>query len=90
MRDDGIPGIPNKLSYIPCILYLDCDDGRTTSPNIYACGDCASPYKFTHAADWQVNRNDKAKCDLWLRLLRRYGMILVPLMHLTNSRLYAH
>ncbi|CAM9191590.1 unnamed protein product [Discosporangium mesarthrocarpum] len=27
---------------------------RTTSPNIYACGDCASPYKFTHAADWQA------------------------------------
>lgn len=31
---------------------------RTTSPNIYACGDCASPYKFTHAADWQV-RNER-------------------------------
>eukprot|EP00752_Nemacystus_decipiens_P012532 g11100.t1 len=27
---------------------------RTTSPNIYASGDCASPYKFTHAADWQA------------------------------------
>lgn len=34
-----------------CVFYLY----RTTSPNIYACGDCASPYKFTHAADWQVS-----------------------------------
>ena len=27
---------------------------ETTNPNIYSCGDCASPYKFTHAADFQV------------------------------------
>jgi len=26
----------------------------TTNPNIYACGDVASPFKFTHAADWQA------------------------------------
>lgn len=27
---------------------------QTTNPRIYACGDVASPFKFTHAADWQV------------------------------------
>lgn len=27
---------------------------QTTHPDIYACGDCTSPYKFTHAADFQA------------------------------------
>ena len=26
----------------------------TTNPRIYACGDCTSVFKFTHAADWQA------------------------------------
>lgn len=29
---------------------------QTANPSIYATGDCASPFKFTHAADWQVWR----------------------------------
>eukprot|EP01041_Mallomonas_annulata_P001803 gene1803-3500_t len=27
---------------------------RTAHPDIYACGDCASPFKFTHAAEFQA------------------------------------
>ena len=27
---------------------------KTTNDDIYACGDVASPFKFTHAADWQA------------------------------------
>jgi pyruvate/2-oxoglutarate dehydrogenase complex dihydrolipoamide dehydrogenase (E3) component len=30
------------------------DSFQSTVPNIYACGDCATPFKFTHAADWQA------------------------------------
>ena len=26
----------------------------TANPNIYACGDVVSPFKFTHSADWSV------------------------------------
>lgn len=46
-----------RLWFPPLVLCCIC---RTTSPNIYACGDCASPYKFTHAADWQVS-------EIWVR-----------------------
>eukprot|EP01035_Chromulina_nebulosa_P019347 gene19347-25212_t len=27
---------------------------QTANPDIYACGDCATPYKFTHSADFQA------------------------------------
>ena len=30
------------------------DTFATSNLDVYACGDCASPFKFTHAADWQV------------------------------------
>jgi pyruvate/2-oxoglutarate dehydrogenase complex dihydrolipoamide dehydrogenase (E3) component len=30
------------------------DSFQSAVPNIYACGDCATPFKFTHAADWQA------------------------------------
>jgi pyruvate/2-oxoglutarate dehydrogenase complex dihydrolipoamide dehydrogenase (E3) component len=34
-------------------VHID-DMFKTANDNIYSCGDCASPFKFTHAADWQV------------------------------------
>ena len=34
-------------------VHID-DCFMTTNPKIYSCGDCASPFKFTHAADWQA------------------------------------
>lgn len=27
---------------------------ETTNPDVYACGDVVSPFKFTHTADWSV------------------------------------
>lgn len=73
---------PSRLwCHVPLMRLLrfpspaSCGDfRRTTSPNIYACGDCASPYKFTHAADWQVSeiRVDKVGICTWVSLpLRR-------------------
>jgi pyruvate/2-oxoglutarate dehydrogenase complex dihydrolipoamide dehydrogenase (E3) component len=47
---------------------------QTTAPDIYSCGDCAAPHKFTHSADWQARlaiRNmlgDKG----------RYTQLLIP------------
>ena len=48
---------------------------ETSAPNIYSCGDCASPYKFTHAADWQ------ARCavrNMFLRANSKHSDLLVP------------
>ncbi|KAH8052857.1 dihydrolipoyl dehydrogenase [Aureococcus anophagefferens] len=48
---------------------------ETSAPNIYSCGDCASPYKFTHAADWQ------ARCavrNMFLQANSKHSDLLVP------------
>ena len=34
-------------------VHID-DHFKTTNDDIYSCGDVASPFKFTHAADWQA------------------------------------
>lgn len=48
---------------------------QTANPNIYACGDCASPFKFTHAADWQART---AIRNMFLGLRERQQNILTP------------
>mmetsp|Transcript_1892 Transcript_1892/g.5595 ORF Transcript_1892/g.5595 Transcript_1892/m.5595 type:complete len:578 (+) Transcript_1892:1243-2976(+) len=55
-------------------VHID-DFFKTTTKNIYACGDVASPYKFTHAADWQ------ARCairNMYLDAGSRHSDLLVP------------
>jgi pyruvate/2-oxoglutarate dehydrogenase complex dihydrolipoamide dehydrogenase (E3) component len=36
-----------------CGVHID-DYFVTANPKVFSAGDCASPYKFTHAADWQA------------------------------------
>lgn len=55
-------------------VHID-DEYRTTAPNVYSCGDVASPYKFTHAADWQ------ARCavrNMFLDAKAKHSDLLVP------------
>ena len=47
----------------------------TTNPNIYSCGDCASPFKFTHAADWQART---AIRNMFLGTKDKHDQILTP------------
>jgi len=50
---------------------IEVDDyGRTNFPNIYACGDAAGPYQFTHTAShtaWYAAVNALFSKWLWLR-----------------------
>jgi len=48
---------------------------RTANPRIYSCGDCASPLKFTHAADWQART---AIRNMFLGLAESGSSLLVP------------
>jgi len=48
---------------------------QSTNPNIYACGDCASPFKFTHAADWQART---AIRNMFLGTKEKHANILTP------------
>eukprot|EP01065_Artemidia_motanka_P037844 TRINITY_DN46749_c0_g1_i1.p1 TRINITY_DN46749_c0_g1~~TRINITY_DN46749_c0_g1_i1.p1 ORF type:complete len:611 (+),score=199.79 TRINITY_DN46749_c0_g1_i1:65-1834(+) len=48
---------------------------QTAVPHIYSCGDCASPFKFTHAADWQARL---AIRNMFLGDRNRSQSLLVP------------
>lgn len=47
----------------------------TTNPNIYACGDCASAYKFTHSADFQARL---AVRNMFLGDTHKLSSLLIP------------
>ena len=47
----------------------------THTPPSSSCGDCASPFKFTHAADWQART---AIRNMFLGTKDRHGQILTP------------
>lgn len=47
----------------------------TTNPDIYACGDVASPWKFTHAADFQARL---AIRNMFLGDQSKHDDLLVP------------
>lgn len=66
------------------IVQVDYDNRRgvlvneyfqTSHPDIYACGDCASAYKFTHAADFQARI---AVRNMFLGEVSRASDLLVP------------
>jgi len=57
-----------------CGVHVD-DHFQTCVPNIYSCGDCASPFKFTHAADWQART---AIRNMFLGLKEKQQNILTP------------
>ncbi|KAJ9441639.1 Dihydrolipoyl dehydrogenase [Diplonema papillatum] len=48
---------------------------KTTNEDIYACGDVASPFKFTHAADWHART---AIRNMFLGLTESKDNVLVP------------
>jgi pyruvate/2-oxoglutarate dehydrogenase complex dihydrolipoamide dehydrogenase (E3) component len=48
---------------------------RTANPDIYACGDCATPYKFTHSADFQARI---AIRNMFLGDTNRLSNLLIP------------
>lgn len=48
---------------------------QTTNENIYSCGDCASVYKFTHAADFQARL---AIRNMFLNDHNRLSDLLIP------------
>lgn len=56
---------------------------RTTNKNIYACGDCATPYKFTHSADFQARL---AIRNMFLGDCNKLSNMLIPWCksHLSN------
>jgi len=47
----------------------------TANPNIYACGDCATPYKFTHSADFQARL---AVRNMFLGNTHKLSDLLIP------------
>lgn len=47
----------------------------TTNPHISSCGDCASPYKFTHAADFQARY---AVRNMFLGKSEKQSDLLIP------------
>eukprot|EP01061_Rhynchopus_euleeides_P004301 TRINITY_DN13567_c0_g1_i1.p1 TRINITY_DN13567_c0_g1~~TRINITY_DN13567_c0_g1_i1.p1 ORF type:complete len:671 (+),score=268.81 TRINITY_DN13567_c0_g1_i1:236-2014(+) len=51
------------------------DQFQTTNEDIYACGDVASPFKFTHAADWQART---AIRNMYLGLQESQHNLLTP------------
>ena len=55
-------------------VHID-DFFQTSNANVYSCGDCASPYKFTHAADWQARL---AIRNMFLDAKSRHSDLLVP------------
>jgi pyruvate/2-oxoglutarate dehydrogenase complex dihydrolipoamide dehydrogenase (E3) component len=48
---------------------------QTANPDVYACGDCCSPYKFTHAADFQARL---AVRNMFLGDENRSSQLLIP------------
>jgi len=48
---------------------------QTSNPNIYSCGDVASVFKFTHAADWQARI---AIRNMFLGDRNRLSQLLIP------------
>jgi len=48
---------------------------QTANPDIYACGDCASAYKFTHSADFQARM---AVRNMFLGNTQRITDLLIP------------
>ena len=48
---------------------------QTNNPNIYACGDCATPYKFTHAAEFQARM---AVRNMFLADTNKLSDLLIP------------
>jgi pyruvate/2-oxoglutarate dehydrogenase complex dihydrolipoamide dehydrogenase (E3) component len=48
---------------------------KTANDNIYSCGDCASPFKFTHAADWQART---AIRNMFLGTSETQSQLLIP------------
>ena len=48
---------------------------QTSNPSIYSCGDVASPFKFTHAADWQART---AIRNMFLGLRESHDNLLTP------------
>jgi pyruvate/2-oxoglutarate dehydrogenase complex dihydrolipoamide dehydrogenase (E3) component len=53
------------------------EEYRTTAKNgnIYATGDCVSPYKFTHSADWQAR---SAIRNMFLGTTEKLSDLLIP------------
>eukprot|EP01038_Epipyxis_sp_PR26KG_P009703 gene9703-13060_t len=47
----------------------------TANPNIYACGDCTSPFKFTHSADFQAR---VAIRNMFLGEMTKSSDLLIP------------
>eukprot|EP00049_Salpingoeca_infusionum_P002870 m.60740 g.60740 ORF g.60740 m.60740 type:complete len:580 (-) comp11834_c0_seq1:11463-13202(-) len=47
----------------------------TSNPNVYACGDVASPFKFTHSADWGARI---AIRNMFLGDVQQHSSMLVP------------
>ena len=47
----------------------------TANPDIYACGDCATPYKFTHSADFQARL---AVRNMFLGNTHKLSDLLIP------------
>ena len=58
----------------------------TTNPNVYACGDCASPFKFTHAADWQVREPGRESINQSGRQAGRQGIRLAGCYRQTDRQ----
>jgi len=48
---------------------------QTANPNIYACGDCATAYKFTHSADFQARI---AVRNMFLGDTNKLSNLLIP------------
>lgn len=48
---------------------------QTANPDIYACGDCTSPFKFTHAADFQARA---AVRNMFLGDISKSSDLLIP------------
>ena len=48
---------------------------QTANPDIYACGDCATAYKFTHSADFQARM---AVRNMFLGNQNRLSELLIP------------
>lgn len=59
---------------------------RTANLDIYACGDCATPYKFTHAADFQAR---SAVRNMFLDDKNKLSDLLIPWCTYTGTYWYS-
>lgn len=55
-------------------IHID-DFFRTANEDVYSCGDCATAYKFTHAADFQARL---AVRNMFLRDSNKMSDMLIP------------